>query len=149
MLWASRRALSSMAGACRTCSGTSSNTLHGCAPGTGANDWLTWSMPLALNSAALPARICAARAPACWPSTSSIFLLSSLPSRLCPASRPEGLTMLIWPLPSNSSRRPSRLSCCRLSRLMSRPITPITLPSCLSGMAILVISGVRSPTVSK
>ncbi|MCY1450638.1 hypothetical protein D9M71_674620 [compost metagenome] len=57
--------------------------------------------------------------------------------------------MLTWPLPSNSSLRPSRLSCCRLSRLMSRPITPTILPSCLSGKATLVISGVRSPTLSK
>ncbi|MNZ56356.1 hypothetical protein D3C78_743010 [compost metagenome] len=130
-LWlcASRRWLRATAGACSTLSGSSSNTCQGAASGIGVNGWATRSRP---SATAL--------------SMGSPSLLSS---RLLPASRPAALAILTWPWPSNSSRRPSRLSCCRLARPMSRPTTPTTLPCSSSGRAMLVISTWRPFTSSR
>ncbi|MCY1534638.1 hypothetical protein D9M68_700160 [compost metagenome] len=110
---------------------------------------ITRSMPPCSICTALPACRLPDSSPALSPNALSSLALSSAASRLWPASRPAGLRMLTWPLPSNSSRFPARLSCCRLSRLMSRPMTPTVLPFSCSGKAMLVISTLRSPTLSK
>ncbi|MCY1180270.1 hypothetical protein D9M73_207020 [compost metagenome] len=55
--------------------------------------------------------------------------------------------MLIWPLPSNSSRALASLLCCNAARLMSSPTTAMTLPFSSSGKATLVTS-LRLPEAS-
>ncbi|MNP38636.1 hypothetical protein D3C76_1321610 [compost metagenome] len=140
---------SSRAGASSTSSGTSSSTLQGAAVGIGLNGSIIRSMPSCSICMDLPACRLLASSPALSPKALSSLALSRAASRLWPASRPAGLMMLTWPLPSNSSRFPAWLSCCRLSRLMSRPMTPTVLPFSCSGKAMLVISTWRSPTLSK
>ncbi|MNL39204.1 hypothetical protein D3C87_1614690 [compost metagenome] len=55
--------------------------------------------------------------------------------------------MLIWPLPSNSSRALASLLCCKAARLISSPTTAMTLPFSSSGKATLVTS-LRLPEAS-
>ncbi|MCY1463671.1 hypothetical protein D9M71_816010 [compost metagenome] len=55
--------------------------------------------------------------------------------------------MLILPLPSNKPRLLASLLCCRAARLMSRPMTAMTLPFSISGKAMLVTS-LRVPEAS-
>ncbi|MNC69545.1 hypothetical protein D3C75_1202490 [compost metagenome] len=53
---------------------------------------------------------------------------------------PRGLTILIWPWPSNSCSALASLFFCNAARLMSRPTTAMTLPFSSNGKATLVTS---------
>ncbi|MNI58563.1 hypothetical protein D3C73_1136780 [compost metagenome] len=138
---ASRSFCRVVTGASSTSWGTPTSTPHGAEPAIGASGSSTSICCRSANTVGCPWR----KAAMTWVSSSDCprRALSWLSAEITP----RGLTMLIWPWPSNSCRALASLFCWRAARLMSRPTTAMTLPLSSSGKAMLVTS-LRLPEAS-